>query len=37
MQQPPGFEDPQHPTYVCRLNKTLYALKQAPSFMVFEA
>ncbi|CAN1345150.1 Retrovirus-related Pol polyprotein from transposon TNT 1-94 [Linum perenne] len=30
MQQPRGFEDSTHPTYVCRLNKALYGLKQAP-------
>ncbi|KAJ1698573.1 hypothetical protein LUZ63_007085 [Rhynchospora breviuscula] len=31
MQQPPGFSDPMHPTFVCKLNKALYGLKQAPS------
>ncbi|KAH9746928.1 retrovirus-related pol polyprotein from transposon RE1 [Citrus sinensis] len=30
MHQPEGFIDPQHPTYVCKLNKALYGLKQAP-------
>ncbi|XP_028082737.1 uncharacterized protein LOC114284061 [Camellia sinensis] len=30
MTQPPGFEDPIHPSYVCKLNKALYGLKQAP-------
>jgi hypothetical protein len=29
-QQPPGFIDPAHPNYVCKLNKALYGLKQAP-------
>ncbi|KAI5339023.1 hypothetical protein L3X38_018295 [Prunus dulcis] len=30
MKQPPGFHDPSHPQYVCRLHKALYGLKQAP-------
>jgi histone deacetylase 1/2 len=30
MRQPPGYEDKQHPTYVCKLDKALYGLKQAP-------
>jgi hypothetical protein len=30
MQQPPGFEDSQHPLHVCKLNRALYGLKQAP-------
>jgi hypothetical protein len=28
--QPAGFVDPAHPQLVCRLNKSLYRLKQAP-------
>ena len=28
--QPTGFEDPAHPDYVCRLNRSLYCLKQPP-------
>ena len=30
MQQPPGFQDSQHPDYVCKLQKALYGLKQSP-------
>ena len=30
MKQPEGFEDPKHPDWVCKLNKTLYGLKQSP-------
>ncbi|KAH9781042.1 retrovirus-related pol polyprotein from transposon RE2 [Citrus sinensis] len=30
MHQPEGFIDSQHPTYVCKLNKALCGLKQAP-------
>jgi hypothetical protein len=30
MKQPPGFEDSQHPTHLCKLDKSLYGLKQAP-------
>ncbi|GKE65041.1 ribonuclease H-like domain-containing protein, partial [Tanacetum coccineum] len=30
MHQPPGFRDPQHPDYVCLLQRSLYGLKQAP-------
>jgi hypothetical protein len=32
MQQPPGYEDPRHPSHVCdcELKKALYGLKQAP-------
>ncbi|CAM8910558.1 unnamed protein product [Rhodiola kirilowii] len=30
MQQPPGFEDPRFPSYVCKLQRTIYGLKQSP-------
>ena len=30
MEQPAGYEDFEHPMYVCRLKKALYGLKQAP-------
>jgi histone deacetylase 1/2 len=30
MRQPPEYEDPEHPSYVCKLDKALYGLKQAP-------
>ncbi|OMO78632.1 Integrase, catalytic core [Corchorus capsularis] len=30
MTQPPGFQNSQHPNYVCKLNKALYGLRQAP-------
>jgi hypothetical protein len=30
MRQPPGFENPDAPNYICKLDKALYGLKQAP-------
>lgn len=30
MHQPLGFEDPAHPTHVCKLYKAIYGLKQSP-------
>ncbi|WVZ75656.1 LOW QUALITY PROTEIN: hypothetical protein U9M48_023691 [Paspalum notatum var. saurae] len=30
VEQPPSFEDPNHPNHVYRLSKALYGLKQAP-------
>jgi hypothetical protein len=30
MKQPPGFENFQNPHYICKLDKAIYGLKQAP-------
>ncbi|KAK3043886.1 hypothetical protein RJ639_000585 [Escallonia herrerae] len=30
MEQPPGFQDPYKPRNVCKLNRALYGLRQAP-------
>ena len=30
MRQPPAFADKNKPSYVCKLNKAIYFLKQAP-------
>jgi hypothetical protein len=30
MKQPPGFEHPHTPQFICKLDKALYGLKQAP-------
>lgn len=30
MHQPPGFEDKNHPGYVCKFNGAIYGLKQSP-------
>jgi len=30
VEQPPGFEDHQHPNHVYKLKKALYGLKKAP-------
>lgn len=30
MKQPPGFEDPEKPNYICKLRKAIYGLRQSP-------
>jgi hypothetical protein len=30
MEQPPGFEDPARPDFVCEVTRSIYGLKQAP-------
>jgi histone deacetylase 1/2 len=30
MQQPPGFEDAQYPSHMCKLQRAIYELKQSP-------
>ncbi|CAM8936114.1 unnamed protein product [Rhodiola kirilowii] len=30
MKQPPGFEDPRFPDHVCKLQRSIYGLKQSP-------
>ncbi|KAK1606785.1 hypothetical protein QYE76_030467 [Lolium multiflorum] len=30
MQQPPGFEDARYPSHVCKLQRSIYGLKQSP-------
>ena len=30
MQQPPGFEDARYPSHVCKLQWSIYGLKQSP-------
>jgi hypothetical protein len=30
MQQPPGFDDPRYPSHACKLQHSLYGLKQSP-------
>lgn len=36
MRQPQGFEDPNHPEYICKLNKALYGLHQSGRQWFFE-
>jgi hypothetical protein len=35
MRQPPGYEDASKPGYLCKLDKTLYGLKQVPRAWYF--
>jgi hypothetical protein len=37
MRQPPGYENKMKPDYVCKLDKAIYGLKQAPEGLVFQA
>lgn len=30
MKQPPGLEDPEKPHFICKLNNTIYGLRQSP-------
>lgn len=30
MRKPPGFVDQDHPTFVCKLRRSIYGLKQSP-------
>lgn len=30
MSQPPGFEDPAHPNWVCKVSRAIYGLRQSP-------
>ena len=36
MKQPPGFEDQTISTHICKLNKPIYGLKQAPGALYSE-
>jgi hypothetical protein len=35
MRHPPGYEDTRHMNYVCKLDKELYGLEQAPRAWYF--
>lgn len=37
MRQPPGFEDPHMPHYMCKIQKSIYGLNTVPMCMVLSS